>query len=296
MKTTFITMMLALMFGMVAQAQDTDSIYARDLLPAGSKAPDFTLPTIDGEKLKLLNHSACYQVLDFWASWCGDCRKDIPAMKALYEKYNKAVRFIGVSLDDDKEKWMSCVQQNKMKWNHVSELKKWKETEISQLYRIKWLPTMYLIDPYGKVVLATTQVEKLAAKLEELEAKGEFAIKLPEFTGGINVLTMFLSKNIKYPSEAEKYGFTAKVKLIFVVDADGNISEEKIYKCTMNEPQTKRYEKLATAEKAQLRSHCQSLFCEEALRVIRLMPAWNPGSIGGRPARVKFTQSITFKL
>lgn len=51
-----------------------------------------------------------------------------------------------------------------------------------------------------------------------------------------------------------------------------------------------------TAEKAQLRAHCQSLFCEEALRVIRLMPAWNPGSIGGRPARVKFTQSITFKL
>ena len=141
MKTTFITMMLALMFGMAAQAQDTDSIYARDLLPVGSKAPDFTLLTIDGKKLKLLNHSACYQVLDFWASWCGDCRKDIPAMKELYKKYNMAVRFIGVSLDDDKEKWKNCVQQNKMKWNHVSELKKWKETEISQLYRIKWLPT-----------------------------------------------------------------------------------------------------------------------------------------------------------
>ena len=288
-------MMLALMFGMAAQAQDTDSIYARDLLPVWSKAPDFTLTTIDDKKLKLSNHYSCYQVLDFWASWCGDCRKDIPAMKELFNKYKKDVTFIGISFDDNKEQWTDFVQKNEMKWLHVSELKKWKETNISQQYKITWLPTMYLIDPFGNVALATTQVEKLAAKLEELKANGGFVRKLPEFPGGINVLTKFLSVNTKYPPIADKYGFTAKVSVKFTVDTDGRISGEKIYKCTMDDPQTSKFEKMTTAEKAQLRNHCQSLFCEEALRVIRMMPAWKPGSIGGKPVKIWYVQKIIFR-
>lgn len=295
MKKTFITMMLALMFGMAAQAQDTDSIYARDLLPVGSKAPDFTLTTIDGKKQKLSNNYSCYQVLDFWASWCGDCRKDIPAMKELFKKYKKDVTFIGISFDDNKEQWTDFVQKNELKWLHVSELKKWKETDISQQYKIKWLPTMYLIDPFGKVALATTQVEKLAAKLKEIGEAGGYVRKIPEFPGGINVLMKFLSVNIKYPSEADRYGFTAKVTVTFTVDTDGSVSEEKIHQCTMNEPQTRKFEKLTTAEKAELRANCRWRFNEEALRVIRMMPAWKPGTIGGKPVKVKFALPIIFK-
>lgn len=172
MKRLLFLVMCTLMCGMATFAQDIDSLYAKDLLPAGTTAPDFALTTIDGKKLSLSDNMGHYQVLDFWASWCGDCRKDIPAMKELYNRFRTAVTFIGISFDDKKENWNNCVQKNEMNWLHVSELKKWKETEISQLYKIKWLPTMYLISPAGKVILATTQIEKLAAKLEELKATG----------------------------------------------------------------------------------------------------------------------------
>ncbi len=151
-----------------AQAQDADSLYAKDLLQPGTEAPDFTLPSPDGTTHTLSAMRGKYVVLDFWASWCPDCRKDIPEMKRLHEQYGRNIRFVSVSFDDKREAWTSCIEQNNLSWLQVSELKKWKETDISRLYHIKWIPAMYLIDRQGRIILSTVMIEKLAAKLQEL--------------------------------------------------------------------------------------------------------------------------------
>ena len=152
-------------------AEDADSLYARDLLKKGTEAPDFVINQDDnGQKVSLKSLRGQYVVLDFWASWCPDCRKGIPKMKALYDTFGpQGVQFVGVSFDTSREAWERCIKQNGMDWLQYSELKKWKkETKIDRDYHINWIPTMYLIDPDGDVVLGTVEIEKLKATLEGL--------------------------------------------------------------------------------------------------------------------------------
>ena len=133
---------------------------------------DIAQPNADGEQVSLesvvRNPANKYVLLDFWASWCPDCRKDVPMLKELYAKYGERIKFVSVSFDDKKENWKNYVEANGMDWLNVSELKKWKETQISQMYKIKWIPAMYLIDRQGKIILSTVMIEKMADKLKEL--------------------------------------------------------------------------------------------------------------------------------
>ena len=167
-KSIIISVLLILVCAFPALAQDADSLYAKDLLQPGTQAPDFTLTAPDGTRHSLSSMRGSYVVLDFWASWCPDCRKDIPAMKRLHDKYGRNVRFVSVSFDDKKDNWTRCIDSNNMDWLHLSELKKWKQTEVSRLYNVKWIPAMYIIDRQGQVVMSTVMIEKLAAKLKEL--------------------------------------------------------------------------------------------------------------------------------
>ena len=144
-------------------AQDTSA-----LLKKGAKAPDFTLTSDKGKKVSLSDFKGKYIVIDFWASWCKDCRKENPEMVKLYKKYKK-VRFIGVSFDTDENKWKECIAQDGLEWTQVSELKKWKETQISKEYGINWIPTFYLIDPQGRVAAACVTAGELAAELEKIK-------------------------------------------------------------------------------------------------------------------------------
>ncbi|MBQ0145356.1 MAG: TlpA family protein disulfide reductase [Bacteroidales bacterium] len=174
MKKFICIMAMFLGLGLFLNAQnaaeaDPDIEYAAALLKAGTKAPDFKIATPDGKQLKLSSFKGKIVVLDFWASWCPDCRKELPAIEAAYEKYSKkGVVFIGVSFDDSKEKWTKAISDFGLKYPQVSELKKWKETEISPVYSIKWIPTLYVIDRKGKVALGTVVTEKMLSKLEEL--------------------------------------------------------------------------------------------------------------------------------
>ena len=167
-KRTITCALAAIALCTAAPAQDADSLYAKDLLQPGTEAPDFTLASPDGTEHTLSAMRGKYVVLDFWASWCPDCRKDIPEMKQLHEQYGANVSFVSVSFDDNRDAWTGCIARYGMPWLHVSELKKWKETAVSRLYNIKWIPAMYLIDRQGRIVLSTVMVEKLAAKLKEL--------------------------------------------------------------------------------------------------------------------------------
>ena len=151
------------------QQQDPDVQYGAQLLKAGSVAPEFRLKGPDGKELALSDFRGKYVVLDFWASWCGDCRRDIPNIKALYEKYSpKGVEFVGVSFDDNAERWQNAIKEFELKYHQVSELKKWKTTDIYAAYGIKWIPTIYIIGPDGKVKLATVLSERAEQFLHNL--------------------------------------------------------------------------------------------------------------------------------
>ena len=151
------------------QQQDPDVQYGAQLLKAGSVAPEFRLKGPDGKELALSDFRGKYVVLDFWASWCGDCRRDIPNIKALYEKYSpKGVEFVGVSFDDNAERWQNAINEFGLKYHQVSELKKWKTTDIYAAYGIKWIPTIYIIGPDGKVKLATVLSERAEQFLHNL--------------------------------------------------------------------------------------------------------------------------------
>ena len=171
--------LLLLTSGLTIAAQeateDPDVKYAAELLKPETVAPDFKILNNNNAKdVSLSQFRGQFVVVEFWASWCPDCRKDIPEVKKLVENYgNKGVKFIGVSFDTDKTAWKSCIEKNGMDWLHSSELKKWKAgTQIDKDYKVNWIPTYYLICPEGKVILGTVQHQKIAAKLANLEAKG----------------------------------------------------------------------------------------------------------------------------
>ncbi len=150
-------------------AEDLDAKYATELLKPGAPAPDFALPTPAGDTLRLSSLRGHYVVLDFWASWCPDCRKDAPEIVRLYEQYkDRGVQFVGVSFDTDKQAWTSALETLGIAYTQVSELKKWKTTEVSKAYAVKWIPSVYLIDPQGKVVVGTVMSEKIAAELAKI--------------------------------------------------------------------------------------------------------------------------------
>ncbi len=145
---------------------DLDAKYATNLLQAGTVAPDISLKTIDGKQFSLKSLRGKYVVLDFWASWCPDCRKDAPNIVALYDKFHKkGVEFVGVSFDNNAESWKNGVQKLGIKYTQVSNLQRMNESPVAKTYRIKWIPTVYVIDPQGKVVLATVMSDKVSAYL-----------------------------------------------------------------------------------------------------------------------------------
>ena len=95
-------------FAQSSSADDVDIKYAVDLPKAGSEAPDFKLKTMEGKTLSLSQYRGKYCVLDFWASWCGDCRRDMPEMKRIYDQFSKqGVQFVGISFDTRKEAWQN---------------------------------------------------------------------------------------------------------------------------------------------------------------------------------------------
>lgn len=153
---------------LMCAAQDAAS--KSSLLPTGSKAPAFTLKTPAGKEVSLASFRGKYVLIDFWASWCPDCRKANPYMVQLHDSLKaKNVAFVGISFDTDRESWTKCIDKDGLEWTQVSELKKWKETAVSKSYGIKWIPTFYLIDPKGKVVFTALDAADLKEKMSRMK-------------------------------------------------------------------------------------------------------------------------------
>lgn len=149
--------------------QDADSKYAVDLVQAGTMAPALKLKTIDGKDFDLVDLRGHYVVLDFWASWCPDCRRDIPEVKRMVATFEpRGVKFVGVSFDTNAEAWEKVVRKNELTYTQVSELRKMRESVTAKTWGVNWIPSMVLVDPQGKVVLSTVLSQKMEKKLTEL--------------------------------------------------------------------------------------------------------------------------------
>ena len=148
--------------------QMDDFIRRMENIQVGSVAPDFTLPDVEGNLVTLSSLRGKYVLIDFWASWCPDCRKENPNIVAAWEKFkNKNFTILGVSLDRKKEPWLAAIEKDRLTWTHVSDLKDWK-SDAAVAYAIRWIPMNSLLDPDGVILATGLEGEALHQKLEEV--------------------------------------------------------------------------------------------------------------------------------
>ena len=165
--TLLLGLLMATLTCLRAQAPDLDATYASELLKPGTPAPDFTLQTPDGKTIQFSDFAkGKYVVIDFWASWCPDCRKDLPEVIRMYNKWHAmGVEFLGVSFDTDKQKWTDYLAKAGVPYPQVSELKRMNQSEVAKAYGVRWIPSLYLIGPDGKVLVSTVLSYKIECEL-----------------------------------------------------------------------------------------------------------------------------------
>jgi peroxiredoxin len=148
-------------------------LFDRENMVAGTIAPDFTQNDTSGRPISLSSFKGKYVLLDFWASWCGPCRANNPALVKVFEDYkDKNFTILGISLDevDGKKEWLKAIKDDRLNWTQVSDLKHW-DNSVAKLYGIHAIPQSYLIDPKGIIIAKGLNSLDLRKKLEEILAK-----------------------------------------------------------------------------------------------------------------------------
>lgn len=134
----------------------------------GQPALNFTLDNPEGEEISLSDFKGKYLLIDFWASWCGPCRAENPNVVAMYEEMKgKDFDILGVSFDTKRDKWLEAIEEDKLSWSHVSDLKGW-QSEAGGLYAVNSIPHTVLLDKEGVIIAKDLRGDALRAKLEEL--------------------------------------------------------------------------------------------------------------------------------
>ena len=133
----------------------------------GEKVVEFKLKGDDGTEYDFakLAEGKKYVLLDFWASWCGPCRKEIPNVKKAYEQFkDKGFEVVSISIDKKEDEWRKAVKEENLVWPNF------RSEEVANLFKVKAVPTVYLLDSEGRIVASNNECrgEALAAKLAEL--------------------------------------------------------------------------------------------------------------------------------
>jgi len=139
----------------------------------GQQFTDLEMADADGNMHKLSEYvgNGRWLFVDMWASWCGPCRGEMPNVVAAYEKFHdKGFDIVGLSLDNKKEPWLKAVEDLKMPWTQLSDLKGW-QSIVTEVYKVWSIPDNLLIDPQGKIVARGLRGEGLHAKLAEIFGK-----------------------------------------------------------------------------------------------------------------------------
>ena len=130
----------------------------------GATIPDFSQPAPDGTSLSIMSEVSQHRItiIDFWASWCGPCRQEIPSVIELYKKYkDKGLGIVGVSLDNDKDEWLTAIKQLNMAWPQMSDQNDWGNS-VAKLFNITSIPHTIVVDQQGKILRHGLRGEALA--------------------------------------------------------------------------------------------------------------------------------------
>ena len=149
--------------------QEEEAKKIREASAPGHVAPAMNFKNPEGKVITLESLRGNYVLIDFWASWCGPCRRENPNVVKAFNKYkDSGFTVFSVSLDRDKAKWIQAIEQDGLIWpNHVSDLKQWKSASV-KLYGFRGIPHTILIDKKGVIIAKNLRGAALEAKLKEL--------------------------------------------------------------------------------------------------------------------------------
>ncbi len=144
------------------------AVTSKSTIQPGLVAPNIVAPTPDGDSAALWDRRGNVILVDFWAAWCGPCRRENPTIVAMYNKYHDSgFEVFGVSLDESKENWLKAIRDDSLTWTQVSDLRKW-ESPSAMTYAVRSIPFSVLVDREGRIIARELRGSALRSKLEEI--------------------------------------------------------------------------------------------------------------------------------